>query len=195
MSLYKINFLFVLCCLLQQNAFSQTTVSVLWTQQSKYNAKDVIYFNAKKKLTWSDFLGTPPPPSSIAAITSSGFGYSAAMKRVNEKVEIKILLYCYFSKPKSWVRVKNKTPYILEHEQHHFDATYLVALDFMQKIKAANITDKNMNAVISKLYNEANTALDKLQDDYDTQTNNGLKKDKQAEWNIYFTTKMAAITN
>jgi Bacterial protein of unknown function (DUF922) len=193
MRLVKKSFLFVLICFLYSNAFAQTTVSVNWTEKTKLNAKDVIYFNANKKLTWANFLGTPPPPSSIAAVTSSGFGYNASMKSTNGVGTINISVYCYFSKPKSWVRVKNKTAYILEHEQHHFDASYLAAVSFMQKVKAANITTENMNEVIGKIYKEVSAAMNKMQDDYDNETNNGLKKDKQAEWNIFFNEKMKTL--
>jgi Bacterial protein of unknown function (DUF922) len=190
MSLVKKSFLFVLISFLCSNAFAQTTVSVTWTEKPKLNAKDVIYYNANKKLIWANFLGTAPPPSSVAAVTSSGFGYNASMKSTNGVGTISIAVYCYFSKPKSWVRVKNKTAYILEHEQHHFDASYLAAVSFMQKVKAANITTENMNEVIGKIYKEVSAAMNKMQDDYDNETNNGLKKDKQAEWNIFFNEKM-----
>lgn len=191
----KIAIVFIILFAFYFNVLAQVSVTVSWTEKTKFNAKDVIYFNANKKLTWADFIGTPPPPSSVAAITSSGFGYSATMKSTNGKTEIKILVYCYFSKPKSWVRVKNKTAYILEHEQHHFDASYLAAESFMQQIKAANITAENMNEVLGKLYKEAGTAMSKLQNDYDTETNNGLKKDKQLIWNNYFKTKLLLTPN
>jgi hypothetical protein len=182
----KRSVLFIFLFLLQAIAFSQVTVNVLWTEKSKLNAKEVIYFKSNKKLTWADFLGTPPPPSSVAAITSSGFGYTADMKSTNGKGVINIAIYCYFSKPKSWVRIKNKTAYILEHEQHHFDASYLAAVIFMQKIKAANINIENMNEVIDSLYTKANTLLKQLQNNYDLETNNGINIEKQAKWNNYF---------
>lgn len=189
----KKSFLFILLLILQQNIFSQIILNVQWTQKTKLNPKEVIYYSTNKKLEWKDFLGTPPPPSSIAAITSSGFGYNAAMKSTNGKGEINITVYCYFSKPKSWVRIKNKTAYILEHEQHHFDATYLSAHSFLQKIKSANITLDNMNEVLGALYKEASTSMSKLQNDYDTETNNGLNKEKQAQWNNYFAVMLLKI--
>jgi hypothetical protein len=169
---------------------AQVTVNVQWTQKTKLNAKEVIYYNTNKKLEWKDFLGTPPPPSSVAAVTSSGFGYSANMKSTNGKGEINIAVYCFFTKQKSWVRVKNKTAYILEHEQHHFDASYLAALGFIQKVKAANITTENMNDILSKLYKSSATLMQSLQNNYDSETNNGLNKEKQAEWNKYFNTML-----
>jgi hypothetical protein len=192
---FKRSVLFIFLFLLQAIAFSQVTVNVLWTEKSKLNAKEVIYFKSNKKLTWADFLGTPPPPSSVAAITSSGFGYTADMKSTNGKGVINISIYCYFSKPKSWVRIKNKTAYILEHEQHHFDASYIAAMCFMTKVKSANITIENMNEVLGKLYKEASTAMHKMQDDYDTETNNGLNKEKQAQWNNYFVNKLVVTNN
>ena len=176
------------------HASAQVKVNIIWTMQTKMNANETIYYMANKKLIWADFKGTPPAPSSTQAITSSGFGYSADMKSTNGNGVINIKVYCFFNKTKSWVRPTGKTNYILEHEQHHFDATYLSAYGFMEKLKAATITIQNMDAVLSAIYKEANAARVKMQDDYDTQTKNGILKDKQAKWNNFFVEKLAEIS-
>ena len=177
------------------SAFAQIVVNVKWTEKSKLNANNVIYYNPNKKLAWVEFKAIPPPPSSVAAVTSSGFGYSADMKSTNGKGEININVYCFFNKLKSWVRVKSKNAYILEHEQHHFDATYIAALGFIQKVRAAKITTENMDAVLGALYKEAYAGMNKMQNDYDGETKNGILKDKQAEWNIFFTEKLIVISS
>jgi hypothetical protein len=171
---------------------AQVITSVNWTEQTKMNATETIYYNINKKLVWADFKGMPAAPSPVAAITSSGFGYRADMKTLNGKGQINISVYCYFSKLKSWVRIKNKTAYILEHEQHHFDATYFAAMAFMQKIKATKITVENMDAVLGALYKEANSNMNNMQNDYDSQTKNGILKEKQEEWNDFFKNKLTA---
>ena len=188
---FIIVFLFQILFFLVSRAQIKTNVS--WTVQRKLNANEAVNYNILKKLTWSDFKGTPPPPSSIAAITSSGFGYSADMKSNNGKGEINIYVYCYFNKLKSWVRVKTKSAYILEHEQHHFDATYLAAKAFMKRVLESKITSENMNEVLGNLYKEANTAMNKMQNDYDNETKNGILKEKQAVWNNFFERKLGEL--
>ncbi len=174
--------------------YSQVTTNISWTEQTKMNDKEVIYYKLDKKLEWSDFKGIPPPPSAVAAITSSGFGYKADMKSRNAVGQINIAVYCYFSKPKSWVRQKSKSNYILEHEQHHFDATYLAAQNFIKNIRAAKITLENMNEVLGKLYNQANAAMNKMQNDYDGETRNGILKDQQERWNSFFLEQLSIAT-
>ena len=179
----------------QFTANAQIITTISWVEKSNANPADVIYYNANKKLVWADFKGTPGPPSVIAAITSSGFGYSAGMKSTNGKGEINVSVYCYFSKPNSWVRNGKTTAYILNHEQHHFDATYICTKKFIEKIRNTNITTTNMNDVLAKLYKECSAEMRKMQADYDGETMNGQFKDKQEKWNVFFDKKLALLTN
>ena len=190
----KFTISFLVQILFSVSSFAQITVNVKWINQPKLYPNDAINYTVTKKLTWNDFKATPPPPSLVVAITSSGFGYSADMKSTNGKGEINIFVYCYFNKLKSWVRVKGKSAYILEHEQHHFDATYIASQIFIQKVKAAKITDDNMNAVLGALYKEANAGMNKMQNEYDTQTQNGILKEKQTVWNSFFEVKLLEIS-
>lgn len=172
---------------------AQITTDISWVEKSSMNAADVIYYNANKKLSWADFKGAQGPPSVVAAITSSGFGYKAGMHSSNGKGEINVSVYCYFSKPNSWVRKGKTTAYILNHEQHHFDATYICAKMFIDKVKASKLTTSNMNDVLAKLYKECAANMHKMQADYDGETKNGQLKDKQQKWNNFFDEKLAAL--
>jgi hypothetical protein len=177
------------------NAHAQITTNIAWVEKSNMNAADVIYYNAITKLTWVDFKGPQGPPSVVAAITSSGFGYKAGMHSTNDKGEINVSVYCYFSKPKSWVRKGKTTAYILNHEQHHFDATYICTKKFIAKIRNANLTTTNMNEVLAKLYKESMAEMSKLQADYDGETMNGQLKDKQKKWNDFFDKTLLVFKN
>jgi hypothetical protein len=176
-------------------AKAQITTTISWVEKSNANAADVIYYNPNKKLVWADFKGTPGPPSVVAAITSSGFGYKAGMRSTNGKGEINVSVYCYFSKPNSWVRKTKTTAYILNHEQHHFDATYICTKRFIEKIRTANLTTTNMNDVLAKLYKQCSIEMRKMQADYDGETMNGQLKDKQEKWNTFFDNALLEIKN
>jgi FtsZ-binding cell division protein ZapB len=178
LSLFLICFLFgtIFC-----NA--QTSIEISWIENPSFEKKDVIFYKLSNKLNWADFKGMPNLPPPVSAITSSGFGYKAAMQSEDDKGEITVGIYCYFDKLKSWVRKGRNTKYTLNHEQHHFDITYLAAKMFIDKVKTASLTTSNMNEVLDKLYKECTATMKKMQNDYDGETKNGQLKDKQAEWN------------
>jgi hypothetical protein len=169
---------------------AQITTTITWTEKTKLTAANVIYYNASKKLIWADFKGTPDKPDPTAAITSSGFGYNAGMRSKNGKGTINVDIYCYFNKPNSWVKKGKNTAYILNHEQHHFDATYIIAKTFITRVKEAALTPDNMNTELARIYKDCNVLLNKMQDDYDTQTRNGIDKAKQANWDEIFKEKL-----
>src|SRR5205085_4349504 len=83
----------------------------------------------------------------------------------------------------SWVKTNNKTKYILNHEQRHFDLAYIYTLRFISRLQKANYTNTNYASVIEKIYNETATEMAQMQNEYDGQTDHSRKPDKQAEWN------------
>jgi hypothetical protein len=180
--------------LLSFAADAQVTTNISWTEKTEMPASQVIYYHPDKKLQWPDFKGEPLTTGPVAAITMSGFGYTASMKRNGNKGEINIGIYCYFSKEKSWVKPNKTTVYILNHEQHHFDVSYIAASLFMSRLKNIEITTGNINSVLPKIYKECCDIMNKMQDDYDGQTKNGQLKDIQEKWNTQLNDKLAEIT-
>jgi len=184
-------FLFPLC------SFSQLTTKVEWTQHTSMPASEIIYYNPANKLLWPDFKGTVPAESNntrTAAITMSGFGYTASLTSSGGRGELDIKVYCFFNKNKSWVKPGKTTAYILNHEQHHFDITYIAACIFIDKIQSAVITVKDYNNLLPRIYDECIDAMNKMQDDYDGQTRNGQEVAIQEKWNKFINDKMSLIT-
>ncbi len=165
------------------NAIAQVNVTVKWQQNTPAANSDTIYYTSLKKLTWPDFKGSVDKTSDATAITSSGFGYNAGVKYKDGKADINITVYCYFSKPGSWVIKGKETEYALNHEQHHFDVSYIVTNNFINKLKAAKFTWSNYNYLLDKIYLESRQELEKMQNDYDSQTRNGRVPAAQIEWN------------
>jgi hypothetical protein len=177
----KLFFLFFIITSLA--GFAQVSVSVNWSPHIPLPNSDTIFYNPSRKLIWPDFKGTPGIPAEALAVTSSGLGYLAAMKSWNGKTTVDITVYCYFSKQSSWVRKGRESEYALNHEQHHFDVTYIITNLFIQKLKAAKFTRTNYGELVEKIYKECCRALEKMQNDYDGQTKNGQLKNIQVEWN------------
>ena len=189
-------FTFIFSFFIIQQSFAQITTNVTWTEQSDMPANEVIYYKANKKLQWDDFSGASPKENGIvAALTVSGFGYGASLKTVNGKGELNINVYCYFSKNKSWVRPGRNTAYILNHEQHHFDVSYIAAELFIDKLQSAKFTTSNYNELLARIYKECCDSMNKMQNDYDSQTKNAQVKDEQTRWDGLINARVSKITN
>lgn len=159
------------------------TPTIEWTETSKLPVASTIYYSKERPLIWSDFKGAPQLQGRSAAITVSGFGYTAGIYRSDEQNTIHIKVYCFFDKEKSWVKPDRKTPYVLKHEQLHFDISYLATLEFVKKVRETRFTDKNYKTLLPALYDEGVKAMHRMQDEYDTDTRNGLEPDVQKQWN------------
>ena len=191
----KFLFLFLFFPFLHKAPEPPAAVHIYWSNDSGMRADDVIYYDPASRLEWPDFKGAPGPVSPVAAITTSGFGYKANMKSHNGDAQINIGVYCFFNKDKSWVRPGKTTSYILNHEQHHFDVSYIAANLFMEKVRNTELSYADCSTVLPKLYRECCDIMNKMQDDYDAQTENGQLDDVQEKWNSFFTKKLLLIPN
>ncbi|MFZ1306431.1 MAG: hypothetical protein WAR80_11365 [Ferruginibacter sp.] len=176
------------------SATAQFTVNIQWQSVNPGYSGDSIYYDADRKLTWSDFKGRPVAKSPAAAITESGFGYRMSMKSYNNRTNINITVFCYFNKNQSWVKKGMKTDYALLHEQHHFDITYINTCLFIQKLSAAKLTRANFNTLVERIHDECFAALNTMQDDYDGETSNGRIEAAQMRWNKKIDAQLAPLT-
>lgn len=172
---------------------AQLQTAVVWTEQSSLPRAEVIYYSPDESLVWDDFKGSPFE-SRAAAVTVSGFGYKADVKTVGGKGQLTIKVYCYFNKNKSWVKPGKTIPYILTHEQHHFDISYIAANIFVEKLRSTVFTVSNFNQLLPKIYNESCLIMNKMQDEYDGQTKNGQLRDVQGKWNDFVDKKISQLT-
>ncbi len=194
---YSMKSIYIICFILicGQAVTAQLTTNISWTTQSSMSPQEVIYYNTEKKLSWGNFLAVPPADNGpVAAITVSGFGYSADIKTSGNKGELNIKVYCYFNKNKSWVKPGKNTSYILNHEQHHFNISYIAACVFIDKLQNATFNKSNYNELLPRIYNESCDLMNKMQNDYDGQTKNGQVADAQEKWNQFINDRIQFIT-
>jgi hypothetical protein len=188
------NFLLIIFVLATQAASAQLTVNVQWQNIKPGYSSDTIYYDTDRKLDWVDFKGRPDGGSPAGAITESGFGYKMSMRSYNNRTSINITVFCYFNKNKSWVKKGMRTGYALEHEQHHYDITYINTCLFIQKLKEAKLTRANFAAMVENIHDECFAALNKMQDEYDGETSNGRIEGIQFAWNKKIDEKLSALT-
>jgi hypothetical protein len=161
---------------------AQNTVNLKWITKIDANDEQVIHYRGSKKLVWDDFLGTANLPEPFAALTSTSFGYKANYRTKNGVTNFEIAIYCYFTKPKSWVKSGKKTAEILAHEQLHFDICYVFAKQFYDAVSKLNLQPKTMLEHINALYKSCGADMEAMQQAYDGETKHGTIAKKQAEW-------------
>jgi Bacterial protein of unknown function (DUF922) len=137
---------------------------------------DYIPWVPSYRLTWDDFLCAPQHNSDAVASTSTALGIAYQIK--GGKLTYQIT--CRFSKHKSWGLVK--TPYILAHEQGHFDITEIFARKLYQTLLNYHLNRATFPNDINTIYDTIVQAKEAFQAAYDGQTDHSRNKRKQDEW-------------
>jgi len=182
-----------LFCSLAMNAQKLNTV-VNYVSANGEAGQNIIYYQPGQQLSWDDFKGKPVEANDAAALTNAGFGLKLAFRRVDNISQLVINVNCNFSKKDSWVKKGNSTPYILNHEQKHFDIAYFHTLLFIQKLKEATFTNDNYATLIEKIYKESATEMGAMQNQYDAETSHSRIAEKQQRWDEKITEQLLLVT-
>ncbi len=138
--------------------------------------EELISWSATRRLTWDDYLASPDPNSDAAASTTTylTISYNISNRDFGYGIESK------FSRSRSWGLYK--TPYILSHEQGHFDIAEIFARQLNKKMKDYRFDKRTYDKELKRIYDETLADKKKMQDDYDRETNHSINREKQAEW-------------
>lgn len=139
---------------------------------------DYIPWAGVRKLTWEDFLCEPKRNTDAVALTSTALGIS--YKMTNNQLNYEIT--CSFSKRKSWGLLR--TPYILAHEQGHFDITEIFARKLHKQLLDYNLhfNRRSYRQDVNVLYNRIVKEKEAFQEAYDSQTDHSRNKRIQQQW-------------
>ncbi len=175
------SFLFVLLNqLIVPDAPLQVDITYI-TSGAASSSAGIQYVNGQL-LTIEDFKGKAEPNSEAVAITSSGYAFKAGFRSNRDKAALSIQVFCTFNKDKSWMKPFGKNPYVLAHEQIHFDISFLSCMQFIEELKQAKFSTSNYSSLIEKIYNRSIYQLENMQHAYDSETSNGRLPKKQQEW-------------
>ncbi|OQP67775.1 DUF922 domain-containing protein [Niastella populi] len=155
---------------------SKVLFSLLLTCVTVIQTNNLIPWSASRKLSWSDFTGSPDPRSTNAALTSSNINIEFGYDEEGFQYSIK----CSFDKNRSWVRIKNNE--VLAHEQGHFDIAEIYARKLNKLMKAYRFNAKTAGTDINQLYENAMKQHRLVQQQYDQETDYSRNKSKQQEW-------------
>lgn len=177
--------LFVLIALFSfSHVNAQFSSKVNWVTMLPKNETEKIPYNPARKLTWNDFKGkvSPANPNELA-MTASGFGFTYTASADESSMDVSVSIYCYLSKKDSWVKPEGRNDYVLNHEQRHFDLTYIFAKRFAEKLSTSSFNRTNFEAGYDRLYAQYSKQLNDAQVRYDAETTHGINKQEQEAWN------------
>lgn len=165
------------------NISVEPTVEVTVYIDKTAEKPDFIPYNRDTKLRISDFKARPEESSPGAAATLSGVGMSFQSQTMNNKTTVSVQISVYFDRNRSWMKPEGKNNYILEHEQRHFDITAIQGCKLKGMIENGRFSPDNYKAELKELLDKVQEEGANLQNTYDAETEHGVAKEKQAEWN------------
>lgn len=147
------------------------------------SAQEQIPWSEGDVLTWSHFEPRKNPGFGFRALTYSGIRYD--VMTVDGQVEIEI--NCYFIPSRSWVQEGFEKPYLLRHEQLHFDITEIFARKMRKEMAAyeMSVSDfmrQNLSRELESVYDRLYEEMVKMQKQYDAETDHSLKREEQKRW-------------
>lgn len=147
-----------------------------------------INWNEDYKLTWGDFMGTPKMHSDFVAQTVSVIEQSYTCNHGEFQFDIK----AKFNRERSWTKTyRNKE--VLLHEQKHFDLTEIYARKMRKAYLGLNDPCQYSMDDLGLIYDEYFEELKNIQNQYDAETDHGLKKQRQLEWNAMIERKLRSL--
>lgn len=148
-------------------------------QAQANTAGGTLHWSASRPLGLADFKGRPRPGEAHAALTSATIVAQVACKGGQFTGHVQAA----FDPTASWWREPaTMTPKLLRHEQLHFDITEVYARRLRQKLAGARIPCAQLGSVFQSLSQDVYADWEKAEEQYDRDTNHGLKPEPQAQW-------------
>lgn len=144
--------------------------------RSEKESSEFIPWIDTRKLNWEDFQSEPQKNSEAVASTSTEMGLTYVVKNNSFTYNIT----CNFSKTKSWGIVK--TPYILAHEQGHFDVTEIFARKLHKALQEYQFNHNNYRNEISRIYDNIVEQKEAFQKLYDKHSDHSRNHKHQFHW-------------
>lgn len=144
---------------------------------------DTIYYHKDRALSFDDFRAKSPQNNKFQAAIFPSFGYDLHRELKEGFIQIQVILKVYMIRSASWASALIKSNYSLNHEQRHFDLVKLIAERFKSKLISEKLNPDNYEGIISFEYLQFYREMNRLQDKYDQETNHGMNKSKQDDWN------------
>jgi hypothetical protein len=153
-------------------------------------AGGTLHWSASRPLTLADFKSRPRPGETHAALTSATIVAQVACKGGQFTGHVQAA----FDPTASWWREPaTATPKLLRHEQLHFDITEVYARRLRQKLAAVRVPCAQLGSAFEALSKGVYADWEKAEEQYDRDTNHGLKPEPQAQWEAQVQQQLAEL--
>jgi hypothetical protein len=169
-------------------AQKNVVVDVLLTETLQQR-NEVSY--AAPLLSWDDFKGRPDESTLWTAVTYSGIKLRCESKLNGGTFHLQIKLFPYMDRSRSWYKESGHNNYTLSHEQRHFDITILVTRQLAEALQQATYSYKTYARQVDAIHDDYLRKLNEMQDQYDKETDHGMKRTAQRMWDRNIAQKLA----
>ncbi len=145
-------------------------------------------WNENQKITWEDFRGKPVRSASFVASTNTGISFQYSIKNGDMSVEYSV--QSFFYPEGSWYIPERVNPYILKHEQAHFDVSELHARMLRKKLEGRTFS-KKIKSEIEGIYQQIEQKRRAMQTKFDAETDHSRNEEKEIFWQKYITNQLA----
>lgn len=150
---------------------------------------DKVMYDPDRPLVWEDFKDIPSPRSRNNATIFASFSLQGISLMDSGSVVQTLEIRVYMVPSQSWV--KTPSDYGLNHEQRHFDLVRIVADRLIYQLKMMDLDLDFYQAKINEAYLDSYREMNRLQEFYDKQTQNGLNSEEQQRWNQWIDEALA----
>lgn len=173
---------FLFCLLLAHASVAQQKIVANVHMETKTTNNNEITYRKGIMLKLSDFEGAEEPSADAVAMAYTGVSLRYNGSAKNGIITLDIKLLASFDKSRSWCLAKSRNEWTLAHEQRHFDITALNACSLLRELKSYTFT-KNFEQELNALQAKYKKKNEDEQDIYDAETNHGINRAVQIDWN------------
>src|SRR5690554_1192772 len=167
------------------------SVEVIFEDQMENADNDTVFYNPSRPLVWDDFRAEPQGRQYSASIFPS-FAWEGQSTVVDGVIQLNLKVKVYMLKSSSWVRTPSA--YGLNHEQRHFDIVKIVVERFKKRLLEMPLTPDDYEGVLGYQYLETYREMNRLQDQYEEETRNGMDKAAQQKWNQWIDEELRSFS-
>ncbi len=154
------------------------------------NDSEKIFWQESQKLTWDDFRGKPIRSASFVASTNTGISFQYSYSIQNGDINVEYFVESFFNPEGSWYLPERVTPYILRHEQAHFDISELHARILRKNLYGKEFS-KRIKSEIESIYQKVEQQRRAMQTKFDAETDHSRNEKKEVEWENYIAKQLA----
>lgn len=169
------------------------SLKINFIDDTRITHDDTVHYNTARKLTWADFQADSRKASHYAAEVFTSFAYEGKSTVKDGVIILNLNAKAYMLKTSSWARPDARNAYALNHEQRHFDITKIIVERFKRKIHPDSLTLEDYNSITQYQFIESFREMNRMQTQYDTETNHSLNQAAQERWNQKIDTELRSL--